>query len=84
MKKDPGPDKYLRLTDLAPDPGGPKTYGSYGSGSGTLDFKLGYTHSGRRPNWINRRIYTQIYINATSFNNQGKRNLDETVFVLLM
>jgi hypothetical protein len=43
MKKDPGPDKYLRLTDLAPDPGGPKTYGSYGSGSGTLVFIMGYT-----------------------------------------
>ncbi len=26
--------------DLDPDPGGPKTYGSDGSGSGTLIFKI--------------------------------------------
>ncbi len=31
--KDPDPDPYLWLTDPDADPGGPKTYGSYKSGS---------------------------------------------------
>ncbi len=30
------PDPYELITDTDPDPGGPKTYGSYESGSGTL------------------------------------------------
>jgi hypothetical protein len=33
---DKDPDPYLGLTDPDPDPGGPKTYGSDGSGSATL------------------------------------------------
>jgi hypothetical protein len=34
MIEDPDPDAYLCLMD--PDPGGPKTYRSYGFGSATL------------------------------------------------
>jgi hypothetical protein len=34
MKEGSDPGPYLKLTD--PDPGGPKTYGSYKSGSATL------------------------------------------------
>ncbi len=33
MDPDPEPNPYKIITDLAPDPGGPKTYGA---GSGTL------------------------------------------------
>ncbi len=33
-------DPYLWLMDPGPDPGGPKTYGSYGSGSGALGVML--------------------------------------------
>jgi len=38
LKKDhePDPDPYLVLMDPDRDPGGPKTYGSCGSGSATL------------------------------------------------
>ncbi len=32
-EKDPNPDLYLEITDTDADPGGPKTYGSHGSGS---------------------------------------------------
>jgi hypothetical protein len=32
---DPNPDQYLVLMDPYPDPGWPKTYGSYGSRSGS-------------------------------------------------
>jgi hypothetical protein len=32
------PDPYIALTD--PDPEGPKTYGSYGSGSPTLNLGI--------------------------------------------
>jgi hypothetical protein len=35
--KDPDPDPSLWLTDPEADPGGPKSYGSYGPGSGTLE-----------------------------------------------
>ncbi len=41
MLDDPEPDPYIVLRDQDLDPGRPKTYGSYGSGSGsaTLDLK---------------------------------------------
>ncbi len=35
---DPHPDLYLWLTDPDADPGSPKTYGSYGSGSGCVSW----------------------------------------------
>jgi hypothetical protein len=34
LKPDLEPDPYLVLMDLDANPGNPKTYGSYGSGSG--------------------------------------------------
>ncbi len=40
---DPDPDRYLWL--MGPDPGGPKTYGSCGSGSPTLDVEYVPTSS---------------------------------------
>jgi hypothetical protein len=39
MRKGKDPFPYSWLTDPDADPGGPKTYGSYGFGSGTLLFR---------------------------------------------
>ncbi len=40
---DPAQDSFLWLTDPDADPGGPKTYGSYGSGSATLVVQRAHT-----------------------------------------
>jgi hypothetical protein len=44
------PDPYKIITD--PDPRGPKTYGSYGSGSGTLERTQSTAYHGYLPRTV--------------------------------